>query len=377
MSVEIVATESALEGAVARAQDFPAVSLDTESDSFYRYPERLCLAQLAAGDRVWLIDTLSIRRLDSLQRLLENPHVGKIFHAAEYDVAVLRRRCPSLTKVANLFDTMAAARILGWNDLGLSAILETRFSVRLDKDMQRSNWGLRPLTKAQIHYAAEDVRYLAALSELQARELKERERWEHAREAFEALAYSEIAITEFNPEGFRSLKGAADLDGSGLARLRALYLLREQEARARHLPPFKVLTNALMVDLAGAAPSTRSQLKTIRGVSPYIFGNYGVKILKALERARAGPAVGPGPFSRRELSRDQVRLYGKLKDWRKAVAQTQGVAPDVIVSNDALKKIAKAGPGSVDALAALEVIGPWKLKEYGESLVAAVRCELP
>lgn len=364
-----------MQSAVSWAQNFSSVSLDTESDSFYRYPERLCLVQMAAGNRIYLIDALSVHRLDSLQLLLENPRVQKIFHASEHDVTALRRRCPSLKKIVNHFDTMAAARILGWKDLGLAALLESRFGVRLDKDMQRCDWGRRPLTQAQIRYGAEDVRYLAALSELQTRELKEKNRWEHAQEAFRNLACSQIALTQFDPEGFHYLKGAADLDTPALTRLRGLYLLREHEARARHVPPFRVFANALMVDLAKAALISRAQLENIKGVSPYISRNYGAKILKALERAHQGPAAGPRPSARRELSLAETKRYDKLRDWRKAVAETQGVAPDVILSNDSLKKIAKARPRNVEALAALKVIGPWKLKEYGESLVAAVFSE--
>lgn len=354
------------------AAQHPLLGLDTESDSFYRYPERLCLIQLAAGSHIYLIDTLALKHLDPLQVILEDERIEKIFHASEYDVTTLRRRCPSLKKIANMFDTMAASRILGWKELGLAALLQKHFNVRLDKEMQRSDWGIRPLSQQQIHYAAQDVRHLSVLRDLQVKELRSIGRWEEAQEEFHRLAKSKIPEPEFDPEGFRYLKGARDLNPAELSRLRELYLLREQEAKARHLPHFKIMTSEFVTELAQHAPQTPAELEEVRGASPYILRNYGSKILAALERAAQNPEVGPGPAFERELTRAQAARYGHLKDWRKAVAEKRGVAPDVILSNEALKKIAKTRPADLDALTALKVMGPWKLKEYGEALIAAL-----
>src|SRR4029077_7909366 len=89
----------------------------------------------------------------------------KVLHAAEYDIVCLKR--DYRFEVSSIFDTMSAARTLGWPQVGLADILATHFGVTMNKKYQRADWKRRPLTPEQLDYARLDTHYLLALREKQ------------------------------------------------------------------------------------------------------------------------------------------------------------------------------------------------------------------
>lgn len=103
----------------------------------------------------YLLDPLALRDLSLLAPIFANPNIEKVFHAAEYDLICLRRDF-KLT-FANLFDTMQAARVLGYPAVGLDRLLGEKFNIKMDKRHQKANWAARPLTQDQIHYARLDT----------------------------------------------------------------------------------------------------------------------------------------------------------------------------------------------------------------------------
>ena len=99
----------------------------------------------------------------------------------------------------NLFDTMLAARILGWPRYGLGPLLHEHFGVTLDKRFQRYNWGIRPLSKKALDYAHLDTHYLIRLRKIQLDQLIQRNRVQEANEAFERLTQVEPSPKIFDP----------------------------------------------------------------------------------------------------------------------------------------------------------------------------------
>jgi ribonuclease D len=87
-------------------------------------------------------------------------------------------------KIANLFDTMQAARKFGYKFVGLDNILSEKFEIKVDKRHQKADWGARPLTSAQLDYASKDTQYLIALRDLLEKELHEMGRWDLAQDDF-------------------------------------------------------------------------------------------------------------------------------------------------------------------------------------------------
>ncbi len=369
-----VATPAALEMLQNHLAGKVMIAVDTESNSLYAYFEKVCLLQFSTQDADALVDPLALPALGALAPIFANEHIEKVFHAAEYDILCLKRDGGFVFK--NIFDTMVAARILGWKNVGLGNILRERFGVRLNKKMQRADWGRRPLSQEQRAYAREDTHYLLALRDLQMAELQKAGRLEEAREEFERLTRVEPTPRRFDGDAYWNIVGARALDAVRLGVLRELYHFREAQARREDRPPFKILSDATLLHLAQARPMSPRALGNISGVSTFIIGRYGHAILKSIERGSAAPQTSPPrPNSRRQpfLQNSARGRLGRLKEWRKGRAAARGVDPDVIVSNDVLFTLAQRNPRTLQALASATGLGPWKTREYGEDMLTVLQ----
>src|SRR5713101_2683488 len=138
------------------------LAIDTEADSLHHYPGKLCLVQIAddAG-RAHLVDPLALPTLAPLGPLFADPRIVKVFHAADNDLAYLKRLYGFT--VVSLFDTAVAARLLGASALGLDGLLRDYLGIEPGKSRQKDDWSRRPLTPEQEAYALNDVLHLGAL----------------------------------------------------------------------------------------------------------------------------------------------------------------------------------------------------------------------
>lgn len=344
------------------------LALDTESNSLYAYSERVCLIQLSTDQADFLIDPLSFERadLEFLGRACADPSVEKVLHAAEYDIMVLRRDLGF--QFAGVFDTMIAARILGWANFGLAALLSEHFNVKMNKTHQRANWGLRPLSPALTQYAQLDVHFLLPLRDILKAELVSRGCAEEARELFDEVCQAHWKGGVFDPEGFWSINGARNLPPIGLAVLKELYQYREQQGRLHNLPVFKIMSEATLVELAAARPRSRDELVHLRVLSESQLRRYGSDTLACVQRGlKAKP---PHPAHRQNgIDELTAKRFEALHAWRKETAARRGVSSEIIVSKDALWELALAAPRTVAQLEPLQFIGPWRRKVYGDEIL--------
>jgi ribonuclease D len=351
----------------------PEVSLDTEGDSLHHYPERLALVQLATSEGVWLIDPLALPDLSPLAAIFAGQAPVVVVHAGDNDLAHLKRRYGFAFR--SIFDTSIAARFLGGTSLGLDTLLETWLGVTLPPSRQRDDWSVRPLTDAQIEYAAADVRHLFALRNRLTAELRARGRLHWVEEECAALAAQIVPERVVDPDVYLGVKGARELTPRGLAILRELWALRESLARAADRPPFKILSEDILLAIARAAPRDTASLATLPGVTPRVLSRWGPALAGALARAftladadlpkwphRPRPRI-PGAVSRRVEA---------LRKWRAGAAQRIGLDPGVLLSNRIIALIAEAAPRSVEQLAAVEGVRRWRAEAFGAEIIAAL-----
>jgi ribonuclease D len=367
----LVNTPDALEEMSYRLWAAPAIAVDTESNSLYAYSERVCLIQFSVPGQDYLVDALALDDLSALGPILADDEIVKVFHAAEYDVMVLRR--DYAFTFANLFDTMIASRIVGWERYGLAALLEERFGILTDKRMQRTNWGRRPLTEEQIEYARLDTRFLLQLRDDLLVELEEQGRLEEARGAFERVALSEWSKREFDPDDFWRIRGARDLDEQGLAVLRALYIHREERARELDRPPFKVLSDRVLVALSRRTPRSFAELGRIKGLPRRLPSGERRNLLDVVDRGLGAPVPTRPARGGSNYDEEERERYEALREWRKARAEARGVEPDVILSNRALHVLANQNPSSPEELDATGVLNDWERREYGREIITLLR----
>ncbi len=355
-----------------RLRRSPLLAVDTESNSLYAYTERVCLIQFSIPGYDYLVDPLSIVDLSPLGGLFADPEVEKVFHAAEYDVMVLRRDLDF--SFANLFDTMIASRIVGCKQYGLGSLLEIHFGIDTDKRMQRTNWGKRPLSREQLHYAQLDTHFLLPLREKLCAQLVAQNRLEEARAAFDEVAQSEWSGRGFDPDDFWRIKGNQDLDPAGLSVLRALYIYRDQRAQAMDQPPFKVFNDSVLVQISAQRPKTLAELDKIKGIPRHLSRQRRQQLLQVIAQAAEHPAPERPPHNHiHRPSQAAEKRYEMLRAWRKQRAQTRGVEPDVILSNATLLELARQDPASLARLDDVAILNDWERKTYGQEIVALLR----
>lgn len=366
----LVTNKTAFDEMLARLRTQPRVAIDTEADSLYSYYEKVCLMQFSIPDDDFILDTLSFKAIEPLGELFADPNIEMVFHACEYDVLSLKRDY-SFT-FTNIYDTMVAARILGWKQVGLGNILEQNFGVRLDKRFQRADWGKRPLAPELIEYARDDTYYLLRLQDLQLEQLRKVNRIPEAQAEFTRLTKVSWSEREFDPNRYGTLEGAKELDAVSLGVLRELYALREELARKQDRPPFKIMSNLALVRIARTQPRTLAELSALPGIGEWYIRRHGRDALRAIERGqqRPQPRLPKPPRGEPPLPDNASReRYAKLKEWRKQRAEARAVESDVIVSNDALIQVAKVYPQSQEEMEQIDELGEWKAKEYGQELL--------
>lgn len=339
--VRWIDTAAALETLAARAGPGP-IGIDTEADSLHRYRESLCLVQWCEGDDVAVLDPLALADLSPIRAILEDPGRRKVVHGGDYDVRLFRRELGIAPK--GLFDTMIAARLCGERAFGLSSLLERRLGVVLDKAQQRADWARRPLPERMLAYAAEDTRHLVPLARILEAALDRLGRTEWAEEEFRRLEDVRWSPVPEDPERWRRVKGGGTLDRRGLGLLRAAWTWREERARRLDRPPFRVLREEILLEIARLQSADRERLAALEGVPrAWRVGGGGLgelaRLLEeglALEPERLPEARPVERGSRDPAFEARVRSLRTHRDER---AHALGLEPAVLASRGALEAL--------------------------------------
>ena len=341
----------------------PRIAVDTESNSLHAYRERVCLIQFSTPQKDYVVDPFIIQDLSLLAPLFSNRKIEKIFHAAEYDLICLRRDFGF--EFANLFDTMQAARILGYQFVGLDNMLAEKFAVTMDKRHQKADWGARPLTPVQIDYARLDTHYLFGLRDLLEGELREKRRWELALEDFAMACDVNEPKEKVNGSSWKRFSTRKDVSPRELTILSELCVCRDRIAEKLDRPPFKVIADDMLLDIARNLPEKDVDLAGI-GLSPKQIHLWGRDILAATRRGVEAPLV------KREQARrpnDAVlKRLEKLKNWRKKVAREIAVESDIVLPKMYLNILSENPPKSLKELGTLMSDSPTRFGQYGAEI---------
>ncbi len=338
------------------------LAIDTESNSLYVYQEYVCLIQFSTPTTDYLLDPLDLKDLSRLADIFANPQIEKIFHACEYDIICLRRDYHF--SFANIFDTMHAARILGRSGVGLGSLLEEEFGLQINKRYQRANWGIRPLSPEMLNYARLDTHYLLPLRDILADALQTANRWQLAQEDFERLCHPAVPASE---NGNQRPLNSRELNARQNTVLHELCHYRDQQARRLDLPPFKVLSNEMLIEIAQQCPKTIAELENLRSVPPRLRQRHGEQLLHSVQRGLAAPLLSRSTPARP----DEAYLWRMetLREWRKQTAQKMGVESDIILPRETMEAIAESNPKTLEELSNVLNKLPWRLQHYGQDIL--------
>ncbi|SDD22058.1 ribonuclease D [Aquimonas voraii] len=248
----------------AWTRDSGPIAMDTE---FMRektfYPE-LALVQLGRPGEVLLLDAPRLGRLPEMRALLDAPTL-KVMHSASEDLQALHHAYGCLP--APLFDTQIAAGLAGLDpSLSYQKLVAELCGVTLEKGETRSDWLRRPLSESQLHYAADDVRYLLQPFEELSRRLEALGRSEWLREDCERSLQQAVEVDD--PLPHLAVRPAQGLPRAAQARLRRLLLWRDRQARVGNRPRSWMLDTGLAVDIAQRAPLDRSAFEQLLDRNP-------------------------------------------------------------------------------------------------------------
>lgn len=343
----MIDTEAKLSAFLPKLKAMARIGVDTEADSLHSYREKLCLLQISFGGEDFLIDPLAGINLAPLAEALASKEL--VLQGADYDLRLLRRSFGF--RATKVFDTVIAARLLGFREFSLQALVHRYFGVTLPKGSQKANWARRPLPREMAEYAKNDTHYLLSLAEKMEGELRERGRFEwfeqSCRRAIEAAAIERLRDEE---EAWR-ISGAGTLRGKAAAVLRALWQWREKEAEAADRPPFHVLQNHLLIK--AAEQFSAGETPEFRHFSPRRRRGFIAAATDALDLPESEWPQRKRSNGQRP-TREMEQRAEVLRQRRDAVAREQGIEPSFIAPRGALDALA------ADASRSETLLAPWQ-----------------
>jgi ribonuclease D len=328
MTPELIETPAALTALCEELQTQDCIAVDTEFARDRTYFPHLGLIQIAGDSHIACIDPLAFDARPQLSELLFNDSITKVFHSCLQDLEVLELAfgdipCP-------LFDTQLATALMNEDhQISYARLVEQELEIKLPKSETRTDWLKRPLTKAQLEYAADDVRYLLALYRQQLDELDALNRLAWMREECDRLCAKVFNDQAELSRCWTRIKGKERLQGIELAVLQEIASWREQQAIARDRPRRRILPDDLAIEIATIQPRNSSQLARIGRIGKLLGMSAIDSLAEAICSAYDKPESEWPAIRRRQLTQDQsaalTRVLGLLREKAAGLGISQGM----------------------------------------------------
>lgn len=352
------------------------VALDAERASGYRYSQRAYLVQLRrAGSGTALIDPLPLPDLSALDTVIGEAEW--VLHAASQDLPCLAELG---LRPRRLFDTELAARLAGFERVGLAALTEQLLGYSLEKHHSAADWSSRPLPESWLTYAALDVEMLVDLRDALDEELTRQGKSAWAAEEFAALVRTGARPPRVRAEPWRRTSGIHRVRGArAQARVRSLWYARDQIAARRDAAPGRVLPDSAIVAAAELDPRDEKTLLTLPGFGGRSVRRLARTWLAALDDARqlpedalpVAPTVEGPPPPHRWAERDPVAA-ARLARCREVVVRIAGahqLPPENLIAPDSIRRLAWVPPEEVTEAAVAETLRGFNAREWQIALL--------
>jgi ribonuclease D len=307
------------------------IGMDTEFVRERTWWPQLALVQLsltdgAGGQAILLVDPLAPGMAAALTPMLVDPSVLKVMHSASEDLVALKHACGVVP--TPLFDTQVAAALAGVSaGVGYQRLVQDTLGVALAKGETRSDWLRRPLSPAQLEYAADDVVHLFALHDDLESKLANLGRREWLIEDC-ARMISNAQRDELERWPHLSLRAAQFLDSDGQRRLLRLLRWRDAYARDNDRPRNWILDSELAATLARIPPVDLAALQARLDATPKAPRKLADLVWKALHTPLVDEAEAP-PVRSDERDKDALR---RLQDAVSTRSAELGLPDGVLAS---------------------------------------------
>jgi len=368
-------TPEQLSDAVSVMATCHVLCIDTEFHRESTYYPEFALLQIYGNQQSWIIDPIKLKDLSPIWKLMGNPDITKVFHAARQDVEIIFKEAGCLP--LPLFDTQVAAALLGYGQqVGFGNLVQRITKKLLPKGESFTDWKARPLTTKQLDYAADDVIWLMPIYQHLKERLEAEKRIEWLQEEQHTLC-SENTYAPAESDAFWRVKGVNRLKGRQLAILQEMAGWRERNAQKRDIPRRRLIADEPMLELAKRDHLDLDTMQRIRGLNNGFIKRFGSELVQCWQdgvardeeswpRTQARRSNTPGTDLRLELLDTLVRLK----------AEEGEIASSILASKSDLSALASWGhrcKGDVPDVACLH---GWRYELVGHDLLRLLRGEI-
>lgn len=334
---DYIDTPEKLDEFITVASQYDWIAIDTEFIREKTYFSDLSLIQIATETQLVCIDPLAINDISALKTLLFNPKITKVLHAAHQDQEIFYNIFGDVP--SPIFDTQPAAAVLGIGEqVGYAKLIENILGISLAKTQSRTDWSRRPLSKQQLDYAIDDVRYLREAYPIIVKKLKQQNRLHWLSADFEY--YTQASTFDPKPQlMWRKVKGYQRLKPRALTLVRELAAWREEQAISSNRPRRWILSDDAIIDLALQQPQDKKAISEMRGARNQHQRNATawLNIIKSVQALPDSELLTLPKFSK--VSKSQAIVIDLLMVAVKEQARIHNVSPTLIASRKKLEKM--------------------------------------
>ena len=362
MTPALIESPAALAALCDELKTQECIAVDTEFAREKSYFPHIGLIQIAGDGHIACIDPLAFDAKAQLSELLFDNSITKVFHACLQDLEDLELTLEGLP--CPLFDTQIATALMNEDhQISYARLVENELDIKLPKSETRTDWLKRPLTKAQLEYAADDVRFLLSLYRQQQGELESLNRSSWMREECERLC-----SRKFNDPAadlsqiWTRVKGKERLRDTELAVLQGVALWRERQAMAKDRTRRKILPDDIVLQIAGRQPKNTSELTQIGRIRKILWIAALESRSEAICSAYDRPESEWPSLKRRQLTQAQSAALTSILDRLRQKASELGISQGMLCNRKDAEKLVI---GKRD----LQVLQGWRLDCVGNDLL--------
>ncbi len=364
---QLLTTSAELAAVCERLRNETFVAIDTEFIRERTYWPELCVVQLAGGSEVAIVDVQAPGLdLNPLGELLADAAVTKVFHACRQDIEIFYLKFDNVPRP--LFDTQIAAMVAGFGEqVAYDTLVSALTGQQIEKVQRFSDWAARPLSPAQIAYAAADVTHLRTVYQKLRGELEREGRLGWVAEEMAAVADPKTYAVD--PDSMWKRLRYRSNNRRFLGYLQAIAAWRERHAQLLNIPRQRLVKDETLLELAATAPKSAEELVRARGITKgFAEGRSGASLLAAIAAASKLPdSALPDASKSSERARPSPALISLLKVLLAAKSEEHHVAPRLLASTEDIERLATEEAPDIGAMHG------WRWEVYGHYAMALKR----
>jgi ribonuclease D len=337
VNYRLISTADDLPELIAAIEAADLVGMDTEFVAEDCYRPDLCLLQISTRSDVYIVDPRTIEDLTGVWKLLVDGQRRVVVHAGREEILFAYRATGK--SLATLFDVQIALGLLGGEfPASYGKLLQRTLGEMVPKGETRTDWRKRPLSTAQLEYAALDVLHLPQLYDALSQELGVlgRLEWLH-----DELLRRQASLLETQLQaGWHRLSGVQSLQGRQLGVVRELWTWRDQRAEQKNMPARRVLRDDLIIELAKRGSADVKKIAHVRGLHHPGFQRFIPEIAECVQRGLvADPPQAPWQ-GQGKRPRPPALLQQFLTAAMSYLCRTHNISPTIVGTSDDVGRLA-------------------------------------